>query len=621
MSNEARHNGSVRVASFFAGGGGLDLGFEAAGFDIVFATDIDADCCETLKLNRGVSVSEKATILCGDIRNISEEQLPKDIDLVVGGPPCQSFSASGRRAGGAAGSLDERGTLFMAYRGIIQKLDPQAFVFENVRGIFATNKGDDWRNILAAFSEIGFNVSFRLLDAADYGAPQHRERVFLVGHKLNTEFLFPRPLFGPDSVSGQSHISPKAAFKGLRLKPSERDSVKFEGGKYSHLLQEVPKGQNYLFFTAKRGHPTPLFAYRSRFSDFLYKAHPDYPMKTIIASPGKYTGPLHWNNRYFSIPEYKAIQGFPQSYNFYGDRSSTVRQIGNSVSPLIAERIAYAIKQQIFGASCSIDLMDPDEDLSFDKRKSAKAKATRELHLKLRDERNKRKRKIISGNASKYSTRVEPAEPGGDNVLFEEKNGRHHLTVKDCPDAPKMLDIVLRFWSSSEKKPGEEEVDLIAHVHGSSPETIQLLWNAVDDWARRMTTFHTLFELYGHFTEPYPLFQVMSVRSFADLPIVSLVEHLSDFDNCSKYLPKQELLSELGETFSVDSFDDLARRLRDIRFDVRTRETNVAIPPGKYMIAYPFTLPMKKQMNFSVKDEEQDAQYAQSYIEQKRAAG
>ena len=140
----------LRVASFFAGAGGLDIGFIKAGFDVVFATDLESFCCETLKINSGVTTSGDAQVLCADIREIDHDTLPHDIDIVVGGPPCQSFSASGRRAGGAAGSLDTRGNLFEAYRDIIKTLKPKAFVFENVRGIFATNKGKDWQNRPAA---------------------------------------------------------------------------------------------------------------------------------------------------------------------------------------------------------------------------------------------------------------------------------------------------------------------------------------------------------------------------------------------------------------------------------------------------------------------------------------
>ncbi|MEL5457951.1 DNA cytosine methyltransferase, partial [Serratia ureilytica] len=84
----------------------------------------------------------------------------------------------------------------------------------------------------------------------------------------------------------------------------------------------VPPGENYLFFTEKRGYPEPIFAYRSRFSDFLYKASPEVPIKTLIASPGKYTGPFHWDNRRFTVREYMRLQGFPDAYKFYGTRES-----------------------------------------------------------------------------------------------------------------------------------------------------------------------------------------------------------------------------------------------------------------------------------------------------------
>ena len=205
----------IRVISFFTGAGGLDLGFDLAGFDVVYATDIDERCCETLEKNLGGLLSKKTKVVQADIRKIDPETLPKRVDLVIGGPPCQSFSASGRRAGGAPGRLDDRGTLFEAYCGIIDAVQPKAFVFENVRGILGTNQGEDWRAIVQAFEKIGYRLSYRILDALDYGAPQQRERMVMVGHKLGQEFLFPEPLFGPDSNSQRPHITAGEALKGL----------------------------------------------------------------------------------------------------------------------------------------------------------------------------------------------------------------------------------------------------------------------------------------------------------------------------------------------------------------------------------------------------------------------
>lgn len=607
----------IRVASFFSGAGGLDLGFQEAGFDVVYASDIDKDCCETLKINEGKSTAEIAKVLCGDIREIEFESLPKNIDLVIGGPPCQSFSASGRRAGGAAGRLDDRGNLFEAYSEIIKHLKPKGFVFENVRGILATNRGADWKEIVSTFNNLGYFVNYRLLDAADFGVPQHRERIFLVGHKLSEPFLFPKPLFGPDSKNSIPHISPKVAFKGLRISNSEADSLKFEGGKYSHLLEEVPEGQNYLFFTSKRGHPNPVFAYRSRFSDFLYKAHPDYPMKTIIASPGKYTGPLHWHNRYFSLSEYKAIQGFPQGYRFHGERASTVKQIGNSVSPKIAFYLAQAVKQQIFGIDQNIVLLEPDSQLSFDSRKGKKAAQTRALHTKV--QRRKTKNSIIAEGERTFEFSLSPRDDNSmyPNVFGDAKGSLHHLKIFYQADKPVSANIVIDVWPTARNFSGAALATLNISLHGAGLNAPQLLWNAVDEWVRSVSSFGSLFELYGHFTEPYPFFKVTRFEVANDDPILKFAKYVSDFKRCSNYLDKEDLIKELGSSFRTESFDELASRLRAMRYDVRTRETNIAIPEGKYMIAYPFTLPKSKQMNFSIKQPKSE-RFATSYITEKR---
>ena len=191
----------IKVISFFTGAGGLDLGFDMTGYDVVYATDIDAMCCATLQANVGSALSKKTKVEQADIRKINLDELPKNVDLVIGGPPCQSFSASGRRAGGAPGRLDDRGTLFEAYCRVIEHTAPKAFLFENVRGILGTNGGEDWKIIVAAFQKIGYKVSYRILDALDYGAPQQRERMIMVGHKLTADFLF------RNRCSGQIHTA------------------------------------------------------------------------------------------------------------------------------------------------------------------------------------------------------------------------------------------------------------------------------------------------------------------------------------------------------------------------------------------------------------------------------
>lgn len=182
----------IRTVSLFSGGGGLDIGFEKAGFEILFATDFNHECCETLKANRGNTLSSKLIVEEHDITTMDLNVLPENIDMIIGGPPCQTFSASARRAGGAAGQLDQRGNLFLSYCKVVEKLQPKAFLFENVRGILGTNKGQDFKNIVDAFANLGYVIEHRILDAEDYGVPQQRERMFIVGHKMDHPFLYPR---------------------------------------------------------------------------------------------------------------------------------------------------------------------------------------------------------------------------------------------------------------------------------------------------------------------------------------------------------------------------------------------------------------------------------------------
>lgn len=600
-----RAGAGLKILSFFTGAGGLDLGFEQAGFETIYATDIDPRSCETLKMNRGTFLSRGMKVEHGDICSLDPATLARPVDLVIGGPPCQSFSASGRRAGGASGRLDRRGQLFESYCRVINAIRPKAFVFENVRGILGTNKGLDWQAVIAAFQKINYRISFRLLDALDYGAPQQRERLFLVGHQLNGEFLFPQPTHGPDSKKKNPHVAAEEALAGIE-EDEDLLSLELAGGKYSHLLPEVPPGQNYLFFTAKRGYPKPIFAYRSRFSDFLYKAAPDAPIKTLIARPGKYTGPLHWENRYFSVREYMRLQGFPDGYRFSGSRDDAIRQIGNSVSPKIAYQIALAIAGQIFERDVELELLPHDCQLSFDARKSLKAMRTRQLHDRVAQKRAVKAAEFF--HLKSYITTIEPLGPSAatNNVVASTRGGTVKLKV--CTESTEKLFARMRLAisdrpiSQSGMLPGilepQDMVILEVEAYGSEPFTIQTMWNAVDDWVVQSSNFHSLFELYGHFTEPHPLFAVESFEIFSDHPIAEFAKHASNFSNCSRYVPKEHLIELFGKTLRTRDFVKIASYLRGFRFDIRSRETNVAIDESLYMVAYPFALPTRKQMNF-----------------------
>lgn len=358
----------IRTLSLFSGAGGLDIGFHDAGFEIIEQVEIEEKFVATLRANsgRGKYLSE-SKVESTDIREFYPLSGLK-VDFIIGGPPCQTFSAAGRRAAGVRGTTDERGTLFEEYVRLLKQLKPTGFLFENVYGITGADDGKAWQSICAAFAGAGYTITSRVLDAADYGVPQHRERMIIVGTR-GKPFKFPRPTHGYDSVDGLPLVSAAAALAGV---PDSGEKIKSDlGGRFGHLLKEIPPGLNYSFFTEKMGHPSPIFSWRSKFSDFLYKADPATPIRTLKAQPGQYTGPLHWDNRVFSVAELKRLQTFPDSYEVVGGRQVAIHQIGNSVPPQLARILAVSVLNQIFDMALpvALPLLETHEKLSFRKHK------------------------------------------------------------------------------------------------------------------------------------------------------------------------------------------------------------------------------------------------------------
>lgn len=357
----------INTLSLFSGAGGLDIGFHDAGFNIVERIEIDPVFCETLRANTGKGCYfEAGRTVEGDIRNYVPD-FDEEIDFIIGGPPCQSFSAAGRRANGVAGIHDKRGTLFREYARLLHHLAPSGFMFENVYGITGAQHGKAWEEIQNVFADAGYRIFHRILDAADYGVPQHRERLIIVGIKEGF-FRFPRPTHGPDSPDHRDFYNAGSAISSL---PPCDTNQRHIGGRFGHLLDAIPPGLNYSFYTEEMGHPQPMFAWRSKFSDFMYKADPDAPVRTIKAQGGQYTGPFHWTGRHFTLPEYKRLQTFPDTYKLKGNNSEQIRQIGNSVPPQFARVLAIAIRGQLFSPELTdqLDLLADWEELGFRKRK------------------------------------------------------------------------------------------------------------------------------------------------------------------------------------------------------------------------------------------------------------
>ena len=186
----------VRTLSLFSGAGGLDLGFHQAGFEIIKAVEIDERFSNVMRANigEGLVFGEKTQAITADVRDFKPEGLG-EIDWIIGGPPCQTFSAAGRRASGVLGTDDPRGLLFEEYVEIVKQLKPRGFLYENVYGLVGAEGGEPWSQIKKGFSEAGYELFHRVLDSADYGVPQHRERLIMVGLREG-EFKFPKPTHG-----------------------------------------------------------------------------------------------------------------------------------------------------------------------------------------------------------------------------------------------------------------------------------------------------------------------------------------------------------------------------------------------------------------------------------------
>lgn len=340
--------------SLFSGAGGLDLGVEQAGFRCAAAVEVDGDAADTMEKNfPGLN----APVIRGDILDVPTRDILRAAglkgrerpDLLVGGPPCTPFSKSGfwlewKRAG-----LDPDASLLQAYTRVLAEARPRAFILENVYALTYNNKASRpaFERLLGEIDEAGYRCNWAVLNAADYGVPQLRPRLFVVGRPKGQRVPeLPIPTHGgrwerrSTGDAEQAHVTTGQALDGLVTSPEPEEVLR---GQWRHLLPEVPPGGNYLHFTAERGHPDPVFTWRSRYWSFLLKLDPDRPSPTIQAQPGPNVGPFHWDNRRLRVPELKRLFTFPDDFEFVGRRASIQAQIGNSVPPALAYAVASAL--------------------------------------------------------------------------------------------------------------------------------------------------------------------------------------------------------------------------------------------------------------------------------------
>ncbi len=349
---------SLNLISLYTGVGGLDFGFEAAGFRTAVAVELDSVACSVIRKNR------KWPIIEGDISAVSSKKIlrvaqlkKREAALLIGGPPCQPFSKSSYWASGDARRLnDPRALTLKEYLRVLKDTLPHAFLIENVLGLGYSGKSeglDFIRRELASINETtGTNYSMQIeaLNAANFGVPQLRERIFIIGARDGRQFRFPTSTHSPDGSYTSGDLKPYlTSWDAIGDLAADADDHSLSlTGKWADLLPSIPEGQNYLWHTA-RGGGEALFGWRTRYWNFMLKLAKDQPSWTIQAQPGPATGPFHWRNRKLSALEISRLQTLPRDLKYDVSRSDAQRLVGNAVPSALAEVLAREIKTQLFG--------------------------------------------------------------------------------------------------------------------------------------------------------------------------------------------------------------------------------------------------------------------------------
>lgn len=400
LLNKEKH----RVVSLFSGCGGLDLGFIQKGFEIVWANDFFKDAVETYKYNIGNH------IIYGDITKIVSDDVPNDIDVLLGGFPCQGFSVANTKRS----MEDKRNFLYKEFLRLVKDKQPKYFVGENVKGLLSMQKGKVLEMIISDFRSLGYDVDYRLLKASDYGVPQHRERVIIVGNRLGLKNPFPKITHSSDNDLFNTFLKPYVTVKDVvghlanirtRDKPFNykgkliynhiaRTNVsdKFWGRKHKvnqfDICDYLKKWRNKSGWSTKKidehfgyahtaGHwfrkdnksgsiPNPKDWWELKkilcFDDTFDKAVTELELKEIRFEQSlrinnwetpsdtiTATGPeIHPNKeRRMSVRECAIIQTFPNDYIFFGSLGNMYKQIGNAVPVLLANKIASVIKKEL----------------------------------------------------------------------------------------------------------------------------------------------------------------------------------------------------------------------------------------------------------------------------------
>ncbi|HMM00533.1 MAG TPA: DNA cytosine methyltransferase [Bacilli bacterium] len=326
-----------KIISLFSGCGGLDLGFEKAGFEISVANEFDKKIYDTYKINH-----PNTKLIEGDIRSLSAVDFPLNVDGIIGGPPCQSWS----EAGALKGIEDERGQLFFDYIRILKEVKPKFFLAENVRGMLSNRHSDAVKNILEMFDEAGYYVTLNVANAKDYGVAQERIRVFYIGFRkdLDVDFVFPQ-----GSTEGDNKLTLKDIIYDLKdtavpalarnkYNPNAINNNEYFVGAFSPIFmsRNRVKGWNEQAFTVQA-------------SGRQCQLHPQAPkMEKVGVDKYQFVPGFESHYRRMTVREVARIQGFPDDFKFiYNDIDTAYKMIGNAVPVNLAYEIAIQIKKYL----------------------------------------------------------------------------------------------------------------------------------------------------------------------------------------------------------------------------------------------------------------------------------
>jgi DNA (cytosine-5)-methyltransferase 1 len=360
---------SIKVIDLFSGVGGVALGLKMAqGFETLLVNDVDPDMCDSFRLN-----FPEYNIICDSIAHLDFKKIlgRQKVDLIMGGPPCQAYSTSGKRL-----LEDPRAFLYKEYFRCIDELRPKVFVYENVKGLLSMANGTLFKEITALFASLGYRIQAKILNTAQYGVPQERERVIIVGTQDGYDFQYPQPTHGPNQDGDTRDLFQNELKPYVTLANALSDLPLIESGQAAHKYAKSPANdyQSYL-----RAHAADLLDHNApKHGESLMNVirHvPEGGLKNDIPLPHRPKsgypnsyGRLWWNRpsttstRNFGTPssarcihplcdralttrEGARLQSFPDNFRFSGSRAKKNLQIGNAVPPLLAHQLALQLKK------------------------------------------------------------------------------------------------------------------------------------------------------------------------------------------------------------------------------------------------------------------------------------